>query len=138
VSIRVAYTRIDAEFVTFQTDTDDFSGNDVPGLAPQRIDGLIVFDRGFGFIEVRGLWQDDVPVDNGGQFSSRSYFLADLRAGLNHLRIGTMDVAPFVAVANAFNKTYNASVVPNAFGSRFFEPGPERTYRMGLGITWGN
>lgn len=138
VSVRVAYTRVDAEFVAFQTDTDDFSGNDVPGLAPNRIDGLLVLDRGMGFIEVRGLWQDDVPVDNGGEFSSPSYFLADLRVGLSDWRIGKTEVVPFVAVANAFNKTYNASVVPNAFGSRYFEPGPERTYRIGLGITWGN
>ena len=137
LSIRVAYTDIDAEFVTFQTDTEDYSGNKVPGLAPRRFDGLVIFDRGAGFFEIRTLWQDKVPVDDGGQFFSPSYLLAEVRVGLDELTVGRIEVAPFIAVANIFDTTYNASVVPNAFGGRYFEPGPARTYRVGLGVTWG-
>ena len=137
LSVRVAYTDIDAEFVTFRTDTEDYSGNKVPGLAPRRFDGLVIFDRGVGFFEFRTLWQDEVPVDDGGQSFSPSYLLAEVRVGLDGVTVGRIEVAPFIAVANIFNTTYNASVVPNAFGSRYFEPGPARTYRVGLGVTWG-
>jgi iron complex outermembrane receptor protein len=138
LSTRIAYTNIDAAFVAFATDTDDFSGNKIPGLAPQRLDGLITFDRGVGFVELRGLWQDDVPVDDAGLTSSPSYFIADVRVGLDDMNIGRVNVAPFFGIANAFDKTYNSSVVPNAFGSRYFEPGPGRTYRFGLGVGLGN
>jgi iron complex outermembrane recepter protein len=135
--VRLAYTRVDATYKFYETDDDVFSGNKVPGLAPQRLDGVLIFDRGLGFIEVRGLWQDSVPVDDGGTASSPSYFIADARIGLDGLPLGQFTVAPFVGVANMFDEVYNSSVVPNAFGSRFFEPGPTRTYRVGLGITWG-
>jgi outer membrane receptor protein involved in Fe transport len=73
-------------------------------------------------------------------FASEQYFIADARLGLDGLRVGRIDVAPFIGVANALDEVYVASVVPNAFGfpeGRFFEPGPGRTYRVGLGITWG-
>ena len=138
LSARIAYTKIDAEFVTFVTDFDDFSGNKVPGLAPSRFDGLITLDRDIGFVELRGLWQDDVPVDNGGQSSSPQYFLADARAGLSGLTVGRIEVSPFVGVANLFDKTYNASVVPGHSFGRYFEPGPGRTYRFGIGVSRGN
>ncbi|MDA0329493.1 MAG: TonB-dependent receptor [Gemmatimonadetes bacterium] len=138
MSVRVAYTKVDAEFVIFQTDTDDYSGNKVPGLAPRQFDALFIVDRGIGFVEFRGLWQDDVPVRDDGQASSPSYFQGDARFGLDELSFGRVDVAPFVAVANIFDHDYVASVVPNAFGGRYFEPGPGRTFRFGLGITWGN
>ena len=93
-------------------------------------------DRGAGFVELRALWQDDVPVDDGGQSLSPSYFLAEVRVGLDELSVGRIDIAPFLGVANLFDATYNASVVPNARGNRYFEPGPGRTYRVGLGVTW--
>jgi len=137
LTVRVAYTNIDAVFDDFQTDDGNFSGNKIPGLAPQRLDGLIVFDRGIGFLELRGLWQDDVPVDDEGMSASEQYFIADARLGLDGLRVGRIDVAPFIGVANVLDEVYVASVVPNAFGNRYFEPGPGRTYRVGLGITWG-
>lgn len=137
VSARVAYTNIDATYDFYETDSDVYSGNAVPGLAPQRLDGVLMFDPGIVFVELRGLWQDDIPVDDAGTASSPSHFLADVRVGVEDLPAGSFSVSPFVAIANALDETYNASVVPNAFGSRYFEPGPGRTFRFGVGVTWG-
>jgi iron complex outermembrane recepter protein len=134
---RIAYTHVDAVYDFYETDADVYSGKMVPGLAPNRVDGLLTLDRGPGYLELRGLWQDDVPVDDANSATSPSYFLADVRLGLDELVFGNVDVAPFFAVANLFDTSYNASVVPNAFGSRYFEPGPGRTYRIGLGVAWG-
>ncbi|MEM7417698.1 MAG: TonB-dependent receptor [Gemmatimonadota bacterium] len=138
VSARVAFTNVDATYDLFQTEDGDFTGNAVPGQAPNRFDATLILDRGPGFVELRGLWQDDVPVDDEGTASSPSYFLADARFGFDEIESGTLRLAPFVAIANVFDTDYNASVVPNAFGSRYFEPGPGRTYRVGFGVTWGN
>jgi len=135
-SLRVAYTRVNASFVSFVTDDADYSGNAVPGLAPQRLDALFQAEVGPGFVELRGLYQADVPVDNGGSFASPSYFLMDARAGLEDFAVGTLRISPFVGVANLFDFTYNSSVVVNAFGSRYYEPGPGRTFSLGAGITF--
>lgn len=137
VRMRVAYTHVDATYDYYETEDTDYSGNAVPGLAPNRFDATLVLDRGPGFVEFRGLWQDEVPVDDAGSATSPSYFLADARFGFDSIESGRFVLAPFVAVANVFDADYIGSVVPNAFGSRYFEPGPGRTYRVGFGLTWG-
>jgi iron complex outermembrane receptor protein len=135
-SLRVAYTRIDARFDVFIKDGEDHSGNRVPGLAPYRLDMLGQVDAGPGFVELRGLYQDEVPVDDGGMFKSAPHFVADLRVGFEDVPAGGVWISPYAAVANLFDRRYNSSVIVNAFGSRYFEPGPGRTYRFGLGLTW--
>lgn len=135
-SVRIAYTRVDARFDLFTKDGVDHSGNRVPGLAPYRLDALGQVEVGRGYFEVRGLYQDEVPVDDGGMFTSPPHFVADVRVGLDEVAAGGVWISPYAAVANLFDRTYNSSVIVNAFGSRYFEPGPGRTYRFGLGLTW--
>ncbi|MDH3270440.1 MAG: TonB-dependent receptor, partial [Gemmatimonadota bacterium] len=136
-SVRIAYTRINAEYVLFRTDDARFDGNRIPGLAPRRIDGVVNYTPGLGFVELRGLWQDRVPVDDANLARASPYFLMDLTVGADAVRFGNVGVSPFIGISNLTDYEYTASVVPNAFGSRYFEPGPGRTYRVGLGVTWG-
>ena len=137
-STRIAYTRVDGSFKEFITDDADYSGNKIPGLAPHRVDGLFQVDLDEFYVALRGLFQADIPVDNGGQFTSESFFVADARLGVENLVLGSLEASPFVAVQNVFDAWYNSSVIVNAFGKRFYEPGPGRTFLLGLGITWGN
>ena len=139
-SMRVAYTRIDARFDQFVDGDGDYSGNKVPGLAPNRIDALLLFESGPTFLEIRTLYQDAVPVDDEGRYSSDSYKLVDARFGLDSFSLGqgNFEVSPFFAVANLFDEFYTASVIPNAWGGRYFEPGPGRTFRIGMGVTLGS
>ena len=39
-----------------------------------------------------------------------------------------------IGIANLLDEEYNSSVVVNAFGGRYFEPGPGRTVHAGLRI----
>ena len=137
VGLRVAYTRVDGRYETYELDGEDFSGNRLPGLAPYRVDGRASWEPGPGFVEVRGLYQDAIPVNDANTAESPAFFLADVRAGLDGYEFGTLRLAPWVAVANVLDRRYNTSVVVNAFGMRFYEPGPGRTVRVGLGVTWG-
>jgi iron complex outermembrane receptor protein len=136
-TVRLAYTRVDAEYETFATDSDDFSGNKVPGLAPNRLDGLLTLQNDMGYVELRGLYQDEMPVDDDGTATSPSYFVADVRVGSTRLEVGNAVLAPFVGIANLLDEEYNSSVVPNAFGGRYYEPAPGRTFQFGFGVTWG-
>lgn len=136
VSVRVAYTRVDARFDTYLVDGDDFSGNRIPGLSPYRVDGRLGLERGRAYAEVRGLYADAVPVNDANAATSPAYFVGDVRAGLDGYELGDLAVSPWVALQNVFDRRYNASVVVNAFGGRFFEPGPGRTVRLGAAVTW--
>ena len=136
-SARIAYTHVDGSFKEFITDDADYSDNQIPGLAPHRIDGLFQVDLDQFYLTLRGLFQDDIPVDNSGQFTSESFFVADARLGFEGLDLGGLEASPFVAVQNVLDAWYNSSVIVNAFGKRFYEPGPGRTFLLGLGISWG-
>jgi iron complex outermembrane receptor protein len=60
--------------------------------------------------------------------------VADLRIGASDLRLGRVAVAPFLGVSNIFDTRYNTSVVVNAFGGRFYEPGPGRALYAGVEV----
>ncbi|MDC0160306.1 TonB-dependent receptor [Gemmatimonadales bacterium] len=138
VSARLAYTDVRAEYDAFVTGDNDHSGNMIPGLAPHRLDGLLMWEHTRGYVELRGIWQDALPVNDANTSESPAYFISDLRLGSEQLHAGHFMLAPFISIQNLGNKEYNASVVPNAFGRRFFEPGPSRTFRFGMGVTWAN
>lgn len=134
---RLAYTRVDGRFDAYVAESGSFAGNRIPGLAPWRLDGTLTLEHGPGFVELRGLYQDAVPVDDANEHASPAYFLADVRVGVERLRAGTVRAAPYLAVANIFDRRYNTSVVVNAFGRRYYEPGPGRTLEVGMRVVLG-
>jgi iron complex outermembrane receptor protein len=135
--LRIAYTRVDARFESYAVESEDYSGNRIPGLSPHRLDGRLLLTSGAAFIEFRGLYQDAVPVDDANAFTSPAHFVGDVRTGLEEVGVLGVTLSPFVAVSNVFDRRYNASVVVNAFGSRFFEPGPARTVQVGIRAVTG-
>ena len=130
--LRMAYTRVNARFESYTPEGSDYSGNRVPGLAPDRLDTVLSIGTGSFFGDVRALGQSAVPVDDAGESESPAFFLADLRFGLDGADLGSTTISPWVAVTNLFDRTYNSSVVVNAFGGRYFEPGPGRGYTLGI------
>ena len=43
----------------------------------------------------------------------------------------------FAGIDNLLDAAYNGSITPNAFGDRFFEPAPGRTWYAGLEADFG-
>jgi iron complex outermembrane receptor protein len=135
--LRVAYTRVDARYERYVVEDQDYSDHRIPGLAPHRVDGRLRWSAGAPWIEIRGLYQDRIPVDDANGSYSPAYFLGDVRAGMDRVQFGGLRISPFAAVANALDRSHNTAVVVNAFGGRFFEPGPGRTLQVGIGISTG-
>jgi hypothetical protein len=87
---------VNARFDAYVTESNDFSGNRIPGLAPYRIDALGSYSRGPAFVEVRGLYQDEVPTNDADDAAAAPYFLADLRIGLIDAGTGATRVSPLL------------------------------------------
>lgn len=130
---RLAYTWVDARF-----ESGDFDGNQIPGRAPHLLDVQAEQRFGQGFLGLRTRWTGAIPVDDENTAEAEGYVLVDVRAGMNGFQIGTTRVTPWVSVQNLFDEVYVSSVAVNAFGSRFFEPGPDRTFQAGVevGLDW--
>jgi len=73
-----------------------------------------------------------VPVNDANTERSPSSVVHGLRAGVRDLRLGAVHLTPHVGVLNLFDREYNTSVVVNAFGGRYYEPGPPRSVYGGV------
>jgi iron complex outermembrane receptor protein len=134
-SAQLAFSRIDARFDAYEVDGEDLSGNRVPGLAPNRLEGTLHASAGPGFAALSLEWVDEIPVNDAPEPDvqhSPAYSLLNLRAGTRDIALGGITLSPFVGLSNLLDETYNSSVTVNAFGSRYFEPGPGRTFHVGL------
>ena len=140
-SARAAYTWTDARFGRYVVNGQDREGNPVPGVAPHRLDVSLLASpqRGpFAGIDVRHVSSTPVADDDEeGRFRSPAYTLLDVRGGWEGARIGRIALSPFAGVMNATDRAYNTSVVVNAFGRRYYEPGPGRTVYAGVSLTLG-
>jgi iron complex outermembrane receptor protein len=117
-------------------DGDDLSGNQIPGVSPNRGQAVVRLNPGRAWVEIGGTYVDEVPVDDENTVTAPSYFLVDVRAGLDEVVLGNMKISPWVALTNALDEDYVASVAVNAFGSRFFEPGPDMSFQVGFRASW--
>ena len=104
----------------------------MPGLSPQQLQGSLRVGPSAWYVEVGAEYTDEVPVNdtNDGRPAS-SYTLVDVRVGGNALLVGPVEVSPFAGIRNLFDEVYVASVTINAPGTRFYEPGPARTFYVG-------
>ena len=90
-----------------------------------------------------GVWAEVQPTYSSGYLVSdventrtSPWWTTSVRAGWNG-RAGTMRLAPFIGVNNAFNHQYVSSVVINAARGRYYEPAPGRNVYLGISIGAG-
>jgi len=136
VSVQGTLAYVDAEFEDYTVGPDDYSGNKVPGLAPTQLQGSIRFGPSEYFVEFGAEYSAESEVnDANSQEPAPSYTLFDVRAGANGVELGRLQVSPFAGVQNLTDETYVSSIAINAFGNRFYEPGPGRTFYVGATLT---
>jgi iron complex outermembrane recepter protein len=130
-----AYTFTDARFERYVVGERTFDGNRVPGVAPHRLEATAIWEGGGGFhLTTEGRYLSAIPADDANAARSPAYFLLDVRSGFDGLVVARSSFSPFVGVTNLLDTEYNASVTANAFGARFFEPGPGRSLHVGLSV----
>ncbi len=136
LSGRLVLSTNDARFRSYQVGEDDFAGNRVPGIIPRRAEGILRLGPGSWFVELRGETNASIQVNDANEPGSAAdgYHLVDLRAGLNEARILGIRLSPFLGITNLLDTTYTSSVAVNAFGGRYFEPGPGRSLYFGTSI----
>lgn len=135
-SLNAAWTGSDFEFDRFETADGDFSGKRLPGVPKYRSSlGLAWADaRGFDarldLHRVGGFYADN---GNSARVESRTevrlMVAQSIRLGATRLRLAG-------GIENLLDQRYPDNVRINAFGGRFFEPAPDRSYWLSLGLDW--
>ncbi len=139
VTMRAAYTLVDARFTEYVVRDTSYAGRRIPGVAPRRFDfgalWRLAGNRALIAADLRA--QDRMPANDANRFSSAGYTLVDLRATSGALRVAGASVAPFGGVTNVLDARYVTSVTANAAGARYFEPGAPRTLYIGVDLHTG-
>jgi iron complex outermembrane receptor protein len=136
LTLRASFAHTDARFdryaVTSGGTTATYDGKRVPGVAANRADATLSFQSARLFVDLETRASSSVPVNDDNTERSPSYVVHGLRVGARDLRLGAVELAPHVGVLNLFDREYNTSVVVNAFGGRYYEPGPPRSVYGGV------
>ncbi len=109
----------------------DLQGNRLPGIPPHRLDARVSWRIGSTSLQAELEWSDRYPVDDANSDSAPAHTLIDLRAA-HGFTTPAGAVEPFAAVTNVLDSRYSSSVVINAFGGRYHEPGPGRSLLVGV------
>lgn len=135
--LNIAATITDFRFTDDGDVTSAFEDNRVPGVAPFHL-----------FAGVALQPYESISIDTEFEHTS-SYYADDANTAENpaanvitlrvsaDTRIGGARVTPFLALNNALDEQYYSSVVVNAFGARYFEPAPGRSFHIGLSVATG-
>ncbi|MGH7571852.1 MAG: TonB-dependent receptor family protein [Gemmatimonadota bacterium] len=137
-SIRLAYSWVVARFDRFRTEAAVFDGRRVPGVAPHRVALSFgqAFPGGWRF-DLQSRYRSRMPVDDANRSRTEAWWIADLLLAHAGLAAGGTRIVPFLGVTNLFDESYTASVTVNAFGGRYFEPGPPRAAYAGVRVVRG-
>jgi iron complex outermembrane receptor protein len=90
------------------------------------------------YADVTTEWVDRISVNDQEDEYAPSYGLVHVRAGLDAVRLGGLSFGPFAGVSNLLDEVHFASVAVNAFGRRYYEPGPRRSFHVGMSAGWGH
>jgi iron complex outermembrane receptor protein len=132
--LELAHTIQRLRFEEFEIDGEDLAGNDEPGVPSQWLMLGLTHTPGIGLrTEVNFRWVDAYAVDDANTAFNDSYRVVDLRLSLDRTERG-WPLRMFLGIDNLFDERYNGSVVPNAFGARYYEPAPG--FEVYGGVSW--
>ena len=90
-------------------------------------------------LNVNAKYAARVAVNDANTFYSPEYFVLDLKAQWPFEIRGVTDspirLAPYLHVNNVLGRKYIGSFAINAFGSRYYEPAPERMLFAGIQVS---
>jgi iron complex outermembrane receptor protein len=135
LSVRAAYTGLDARFRDYTVGDSSYAGRRVPGVAPRRFD-LAVTWRGprESLVAIEQRAQSWTFADDPNRARSPGWLLTAVRAAAPAIRVAGVSLAPFAGVTNVFDVRWDAAVTVNAAGARYYEPGSPRALYVGADL----
>jgi iron complex outermembrane receptor protein len=142
---RLSYAYTDSRFIEYRlrdgTVVDTLDGNRVPGIPRHAARLQLLVERQRWSVEVEQQVVSDQVADD-----RNAIVIAGWRTGVTTARVAArlplatsraaLELSPFLAIHNLFDRRYVGSVNVNGFGGRVFEPAPGRWAFVGAEIAW--
>jgi iron complex outermembrane receptor protein len=128
----VSYTGYNFKYRQFVQGTADFSGNNIPGVAPAVLAcGLHADMKKRVYADVNCYYSDIAPLNDANSISAGAYVLIDAKLGV-HLPYRKHTAHVFAGVNNLLNQRYSLGNDINAVGGRFFNAAPAINFFTGV------
>lgn len=113
----------------------DYSGNDLTGVAPTIFSGGVDLHARGGFsANLTVNYVDEIPLNDANTAYADAYALVGLRAGWATAFRNTTRIELFAGVDNLLDERYSLGNDLNAFGGRYYNPAMPRNYYAGVSI----
>jgi iron complex outermembrane receptor protein len=128
-----AYTYANYRFVDFTVGTADYAGNRIPGIPAQVFQGSATLHSRIASLVTEGSFANKMFVNDGNSESAPGYGVVNARVISTALWRGSA-VEITGGAQNIFNRKWVSSVSVNASGGKFYEPGSQRAYFVGVSL----
>ena len=136
VHVRGTYAHINAEFDEFEVNGSDLEGNNLPGIPENRFTLSGDWTTDFGLnIRLQYLSTGSLYINDQNTISTESFDLLNFYSSYK-IKTDQLTITPFINVANLTSTEYFSNIRINAFGSRFYEPAPDRQFVGGVSVTF--
>ncbi|MES1926891.1 TonB-dependent receptor [Salinisphaera sp. T31B1] len=133
LSATAAYTLASYEYRQFvDVNGNDYAGRDLPGLPEETLFGELAWrSEGVGFAVLDMRYASSFFADNANTAKIDHAWVFNGRIGRT---IPSADerVTVYLGVDNIFDEVYFDNIRINAFGGRYYEPAPDRSFYAGL------
>ena len=130
VSLGATTTWLRYVYDDFLVSGTNYEGNRVPGVAPVTVSAFASMQPRWGLASVETVRVGRLAVNNANTAWADGYYLVNARLAFRPATRLSME--PVVGVDNVFDRTWASNVVVNAAAGRYYEPGPGRTYYVGV------
>ena len=136
LTLDASYTYSDFSFDSFiDKNNKDFSGSKLPGLPESFAYFGIRFENENGLNMNFNLnFSGDLFANNANTVKVQAYTVSNFRLSYN-ISKRNWKILPYLGVNNIFDTEFSSNIRINAFGSRYYEPAPERNSYLGITFT---
>jgi iron complex outermembrane receptor protein len=137
VSVALTYTFSRFRFKDYQIDGNDFGGNTIPGIPNHMWYGEFFYLNSSGLyarLELQG--RGKMYVNDANTAIDNYYTILNIQTGFR-INLNHWSLEPFLGINNMINTAYSDNVRINAFGKRYYEPGPGIHYYLGIKVMIG-
>ncbi|EON77371.1 TonB-dependent receptor [Lunatimonas lonarensis] len=128
-----AYTGHYFTFSNFVSGGNDFSGNNLTGVAPHTVVNKVDLRTRLGlYANFTHQFVDEIPLNDANTVHQEAYHLVNARIGWRRNLGIRWDLEVFAGAENLLNEAYSLGNDLNAFGGRFFQPAATRNYYGGI------
>ncbi|WP_228768567.1 TonB-dependent receptor family protein [Shewanella sp. TC10] len=129
------YSYSDFSYDSYSTPQGDYSGKTQPGTPRHKGASQLLYQNDNDLsINLELLYVGDRYTNNSNTETADSYWLTN--AGVSQaLVFEPLSLSLSLTVNNLFNQYYDDNIRINAFGGRYYEPGPERLFMFTLAAT---